>query len=443
MDAITSAAFELENRPEAEAAVLGSIILDSTSLPMVRTVLTKADMFTIKANVDIYQTILDLYDGGLYEIDIVCMRDELKQRKCLREIGGAKYLVALTESVPTSANAEYYAEIVKRCYVDRELILYANSIAHIAIEPGNSDEKIAHAQKKLNVLLKENIKIESADVRSTIAETCINFINKKQYISTGFIELDNVMYGYAPGEYIIIGARPAMGKSALMMDLAINQAKRDIPVLIFSLEMSREQLEQRLLCNIGQVNAQRAQKRELDDEEKTDLSLAAAKLKQYPLYIDSTAMLSPEQLLARTLRAISKHNIKMVFIDYLQLMSRRDRRQKEDRYTDMTHISTMAKATAMYGEIPIIMLSQLNRDPEKRKDKRPRLSDLRDTGSIEQDADVVLFIYRQDYYEDTDTGIAEIHIAKNRRGPTGRAQLVFVNNYVRFASRAMGDEIPF
>lgn len=442
MDAIREAADNLDKRPEAEAAVIGTLLLDSTLLSLIRTVLPRADMFWYPENVIIYQAIMDLHDGGLYEIDMVVMRDELKERKLLKDIGGVQYLVKLASSVPTTANAEYYAEIVKRCYVNRELIIFGGEVANVAIEEGNSDEKIGVIQRKLNVLLKENIKLDATDVSKTIAEVCGEFIKVNQYTPTGFIALDNVMYGYAPGDYIVIGARPAMGKSALMMDLAMNQVKEGRPVLIFSLEMSAQQLQQRMLCNIGQVNARRAQQNLVDDDEIKDLALAAEKIKDYPLYVDSTAMLSPEQLFARTLRAIAKHKIEIVFVDYLQLMSRRDRRQKEDRYTDITYISKMAKATAMYGRIPLVMISQLNRDPEKRKKKRPKLSDLRDSGSIEQDADVVLLLYRQDYYEDTATGIADINIAKNRRGPTGNAQLIFVDDYVRFASRAVGDEIP-
>ncbi|MEM6460053.1 MAG: replicative DNA helicase, partial [Planctomycetota bacterium] len=413
---------------EAEMALLGSLILDWRVVGDVLQILKGADDFYKPAHAAVFETLVELYDQS-QSIDMVQLNQRLIDKQLLEDVGGLEYLVALVDGVPSATEAPRYARIVRDKAVLRRLIETAGAVLH---ECYHSDEPVFElldraetqifeiAEKKgddsasdIGVLLKETFeRLERDDGRSITGH------------ETGFFELDEMTNGLQPGEMVVIAARPSMGKTAFAVNIAEHlAATKSLPVAVFSLEMSKQQLAQRMLCSRSGVDSNRMRRNTLSREDFGRLSLCVGELSEAPLYIDDTAGLTLMSLRAKARRLKQRHDVQAVFIDYLQLMSApsagRDGRQNE-----VSAISRGVKALARELAVPVVCLSQLNRQAEQREGHRPRMSDLRESGSIEQDADVIMMLHREDYYhrgdeEYVENNVAEVIVNKQRNGPTG------------------------
>lgn len=430
---------------EAEMALLGSMVLDAQVVGDVLQVLKGAEDFYKPAHAAIYETLVELYDST-QAIDMVQLNQRLIDKQMLEQVGGLAYLIDLAESVPSATGAPHYAKIVRDKAVLRRLIETAGKVLHDAF---NSDEDVVDlldraeteifeiAEKKgdgeteaLSVLLHETYdRLEAQDGQEVTG------------LETGFVELDEMTNGLQDGEMIIIAARPSMGKTAFAINIAEHiAASRKQPVAVFSLEMSKQQLAQRLLCSRSGVDSHKLRRNMLNQDDFARLALTVGELSEAPMFIDDTAGLTLMALRAKARRMKQRHGIACVVVDYLQLMSApsagRDGRQNE-----VSAISRGIKALARELNVPVICLSQLNRAAEQREGHRPRMSDLRESGSIEQDADVIMMLHREDYYhrgeEDyVDDNVAEVIINKQRNGPTGAVKLMFHGPTTRFNNLA-------
>lgn len=431
---------------EAEIAVLGSMLIEEDAIAQAIEVL-KASSFYKDAHRSIFQTILSLYNSNR-AVDLVTLTEALKVNGILDEVGGAAYLTELTAAVPTAANVLHYARIVKEKAILRHLINSATQIVTCGYE----------AKEDANILLDKAEKIifdiASAQLQgSAVAlkeiikdsiESIEKFSRQKGHISglpTGFDDLDMMTSGLQNGDLIVIAGRPSMGKSALASCIVeyagMHEGKG---VAIFSLEMSKEQLAQRMLCSQARVNLQKIRSGFLSQEEWRKLVAAAGELAETAIFIDDSAGLSALELRAKARRLKSMHNIGLIVVDYLQLMSSFSR--VENRQQEISDISRSLKALAKELSVPLIAISQLSRAPERREDFKPRLSDLRESGAIEQDADLVMLLFREEYYDpkDTNRGIAEVNIAKQRNGPVGTHKLTFLSEYAKFENLSRQEE---
>jgi replicative DNA helicase len=389
----------------------------------------------------IFDALLLLYERNSH-IDLVLLRDELKTSNKLDAVGGIDYLVQVAESVPSAASAEYYADIVKNKSLLRELIVAANDILTDAYaEGGEVSDKLDVAEQKIFAATETRSTSVAVPLRGLLHEAFEKIENRKGGITglpTGFFELDGMLCGLQKGEMTIVAARPSMGKTSLALNIAEHiGADNDIPVVIFSLEMGKHQLVERLLCSRGHIDSQLVRNGTLNSDQFEKLTRTSGELFEKPIYIDDTPGISPLEIRAKCRRLKSQFDIQCVVIDYLQLMSMGGR--VESRQQEVSQMSRYLKSLARELDIPVIVLSQLNRASEGREGHRPRMSDLRDSGSIEQDADVVLLLHREDYYhrgesedEYTDNNEAEVIIAKQRNGPTGVVRLLFRGEYTRF-----------
>jgi replicative DNA helicase len=431
---------------EAEMAVLGSMLIEEEAIPMAMEVVD-VDCFYKEANRTIFSAILDLYNSQK-SVDFITLSEELKRKNTLDTIGGVAYLTSLTEAVPTAANVQHYARIIKEKSVLRFLINNATQIVSESYETkGNVEELLDRAEKLIfeisdhkakggYVILKEIIKDS--------IETIDRLYQKKTHVTgvpTGFLDFDKQTAGLQNSDLIVIAGRPSMGKSALALSIAEHAAVVEkIPVGFFSLEMSKEQLVQRLLCSHAKVDAHKVRSGFLAPSDWPRLTSAAGKLSDAPIYIDDSPAISALELRAKARRLKSHHDIKLIVLDYLQLM-RGTISQSESRQQEISEISRSLKALARELDIPVIAISQLSRAVEARQDHRPQLSDLRESGAIEQDADVVVLLLREEYYSPTEQnrGIAEVILAKQRNGPVGSIQLSFIKEYMRFENLAQTD----
>jgi replicative DNA helicase len=435
---------------EAEAAVLGSMIIDPERIGQVIEVL-KAESFYHFAHQIIFDALIKLYENSSSAVDLVLLRDELKKRKQLEEIGGVDYLKRLAESVPSSANIEYYANIVKDKSLLRELIQAGTEVINDAYsEDGEADAKLDNAEQKIFAVTYKKITGSAVPIKDLLLQAMQSIENRDSThvtgLSTGFFELNELTCGLQKSEMIIIAGRPSMGKTSFAMNIAEHiGADNEVPVAIFSLEMSKQQLAERMLCGRALVDAQLVRKGMLNEQQWADLVKACGDLSHKPIFIDDSAGLAPLEIRAKCRRLKSQHGIRCVVIDYLQLMGLGGR--VESRQQEISTISRYLKALARELEVPVIVLSQLNRAPEGREDHRPRMSDLRESGSIEQDADVVMLLHREDYYHSGEDGYertnqAEIIVAKQRNGPTGIVKLVFNDRFTRFENLSHAQQ-PF
>jgi len=429
---------------EAEAAVLGSMMLDRERIGQLIQMIS-TDCFYRPEHQIIFDALVSLYEKN-NRIDLVLLRDELKKRKQLKTVGGVEYLVKVAESVPSTANAEYYAQIVKEKSMLRELIQASTEILSDAYDPsGQTNEKLDLAEQKIFAVTEKKISGEAVRLKSLLMEAFDNIESRGGAhvtgLSTGYIELDQLLCGLQKGEMIIIAGRPSMGKTSLALNIAEHiGAEENAPVAFFSLEMSRQQLVERFLCSRGRIDLQRVRRGMLGTDELERLRDVNSELFEAPIYIDDTAGLTPLMVRAKCRRLKSLHNIQCVLIDYLQLMSVEGR--VESRQQEVSLISRYLKALAKELDIPVVVLSQLNRSPEGREGHRPRMSDLRESGSIEQDADVVMLLHREAYYHRGESGweqdnpdkanTANIIVAKQRNGPTGLVELCFESEFTRF-----------
>ena len=440
----------LPSSEDAEKGVLCSLLLSPREVADICVLSLRPDAFYIPAHRTIYSLVLE-FGAKSKPIDFVSLKQALKDRNQLEEIGGPEYLSALYSFVPTAANAAYYIEIVREKYVLRRLIIAFNNLSNQCYDAQEDIRPLLDdTEKEIFAITGEHVKTEIVATKDLVMAT-IEQIEKLYEnrgsitgIPTGFGDLDKMTLGLHPAEMIVIAARPSMGKTALAMNIAEHVAMNvGKAVAVFSLEMSSQQLVQRLLCSRAQVDLQRVRDGFLSERDFPKLTSAAAKLAAAKMFIDDTPGLSIMELRAKARRMKSQYDVELIVIDYLQLLRSTTRRAQDNRQLEISEISGGIKALAKELNLPIVVVAQLNRQPDTRAKEggRPRLSDLRESGSIEQDADVVGLLVRPEYYEtDEDArqekaGEAELIIAKQRNGPTGEVQLVFRKEYTRFESR--------
>jgi replicative DNA helicase len=443
----------------AEAAVLGSMLIDPKCIPDVIGILGRDSFYRLEHQ-RIFEALISLWESKGGVVDAVLLRDELERRKELEEVGGVEYIGKILESVPSASSVEYYAGIVKDKMLLRELIGAASGILDDAYGEGGTrgegretKEMLDEAERRIFAVTDKNIS-SNAVVLKDLVSKAYELIEKRKGshvtgLATGYHELDDLTCGLQNGEMIIIAGRPSMGKTSLCLNIAeYVGAEIGMPVAVFSLEMGRQQLAERFLCSISEVDAQDVRKGRLNTEQYQKLVEACGRLTEAPIFIDDTASLTPLELRAKARRLKSTHDIQCVMVDYLQLMHLGGR--IESRQQEITTISRYLKGLARELNIPVVVLSQLNRSPEGREGHRPRMSDLRESGSIEQDADVVMLLHREDYYHRGEQGYeqnntAELIIAKQRNGPTGIVPLTFRERITRFenASHVEAEAVPF
>lgn len=429
--------------PEAEAAVLGSMLLDRECIGDIVEHIN-ADSFSLTEHRIIFGAILTLYENNS-QIDLVLLRDELKKRKSLEAVGGVDYLVRVIESVPSAASAEYYAGIVRDKAMLRSLARTCGEILNEACdEGGDIGEKLDTAEQRIFEVTEQKIKGSAVALKDLITQTFENIESRKGShvtgLSTGFEELNYNLAGLQKGEMIIIAGRPSMGKTSFALNVAEHLgADENVPVVIFSLEMGKHQLVERFLCSRSGIDAQLVRKGMLSADQMAELTRVGGELFEKPIFIDDSPGLTPLMIRAKCRRLKSQYDIQGVFIDYMQLMSLGGR--VESRQQEISTISRYLKALARELEVPVVVLSQLNRGAEGREGHRPRMSDLRESGSIEQDADVIMLLHREDYYhrgeaDYEDNNVAEVIIAKQRNGPTGTVELIFDGRLTRFRPKS-------
>ena len=424
----------------AEQAVLGSMLTDKDAVIAAIEVL-KPDDFYRDDNKEIYSAMLELYGTG-GNIDTITLSQQLTLRGSLDKVGGIAYIASLIDNVPTTTNVEEYIKIVEEKSTLRQLIKTANEILKLSYsQTEDVNAIIEQTEKKIfDVLQNRNTRGYSSikDVLiTTFDEIEKRYKDKSKItgISSGFTDLDMKISGLNPSDLIIVAARPAMGKSAFVLNIADYVASHQhVPVMLFSLEMSKEQLVNRVLCSESEIDSMKLRNAELTSEDWLKLGQASGQLADIPLYIDDTPGLSSAELRAKCRKAKLEKNIGLVIIDYMQLME--SKTKNESRQQEISEISRSLKILAKELNVPVIALSQLSRATESRTDHRPMLSDLRESGAIEQDADIVLFLHREDYYdENTDKkNIAEVIVAKNRNGATGSVELAWLGQYTKFAN---------
>jgi replicative DNA helicase len=389
----------------------------------------------------IYRAAIDLYSHG-EPVDAITLADKLEERSELEQVGGRSRVHELAALVPATANAGHYARIVRDMSMLRGLIAAGGEIQRLGWDrPGDIPDLIGQAEAALYSLTEPRAESRLALFKETLLETFarINELYESGAeitgIPSGFKELDQITAGFQPANLIVLAARPSMGKSALCLSVLANVAKAGLPAALFSLEMSRQEIAQRLICMEGKIDSHSVRTGKLGQEDWTRLATACGTLEAVPLYIDDTPGLSLLELRShmQTLKR-REPDLSLVVVDYLQLMT--EGTASESRLQEVSAISRGLKSIAKDFDVPVLALSQLSRAPEQRHDKRPILSDLRESGSIEQDADLVMFIYRDEYYnsDSEDQGMAEISVAKHRNGPTDTIKLAFLKRYAKFSS---------
>ena len=421
---------------EAEQAIVGGILINNDALNQVVDILSGEDFYR-EAHTLIYDGMLTLYNRD-DPVDVITLSQVLKEKGALDRVGGTEYLASLAEATATSAGIMYHAEIVKDLSTRRNLIQQCSHISEICFQPGNDTEDILDsaeqyifeiAERSIDqkfLQLDEVVKNSFKKIESTTGSNITG-------ISTGFTDFDNLTSGLQNSDFIIVAGRPSMGKTALALNIALNAAIVDkVGVAIFSLEMSSLQLGIRLLGCDAMIDAWKLRKGALHDDDYLRLTDSANRLSELPIYIDDSSGLSSLEIKAKARRLKKRHNISLVIIDYLQLMQ--SKKAVESRQLEISDISRSLKALAKDLDIPVLAVSQLNRKVEDRPNKRPMLADLRESGAIEQDADLILFIYREELYNRTEEnkGKAELNIAKHRNGPTGLVNLTFREKYTKF-----------
>ena len=426
---------------DAEQAILGSMLTDQDAVIDAMEVLKPEDFYR-EDNKYIYQSIINLYNRG-EPIDIITVKAELTSMQKFEAVGGIEYLATLPDKVPLVANADKYIKIVEEKSILRQLIKAANEIQSLGYAQNEEIDNIVDQSEKMifNIMQGKNQK-GYTQIKDVLVETFAELeklYNQKETITgvpTGFADLDYKTAGLHNSDLILIAARPAMGKSAFALNIAtyaaINTKK---PVVIFNLEMSKEQLVNRMLCSEAMVDSNKIRTGKIDEEDWIKLATALGPLSEAPIYIDDTPGISVAEIRAKCRKLKLEKNIGLVVIDYLQLIQGSGKRNAS-REQEISEISRSLKILAKELDVPVIALSQLSRAAETRQDHRPMLSDLRESGAIEQDADIVMFLYRDDYYnpDSEKKNIAEVILAKHRAGSTGTVELLWMGNYTKFAN---------
>ncbi|MBI4432215.1 MAG: replicative DNA helicase [Candidatus Omnitrophica bacterium] len=423
---------------EAEAATLGSMLIEEDAIAQAIELLTPISFYK-DAHRKIFECLTILFDKNK-AVDLITLTDALLKEGTLEAVGGADYLAYLTTIVPTAANVAHYAKIVKEKYILRHLIQQATQIVSDSYDATQDVEGLLdRAEKVIFDISGQKFSggiVPLKDIVRNQIETIDRLYQRKEHITgiaTGFHEFDTQTAGLQPSDLVIVAARPSMGKSAFVTCIAEHAGViLKTPVAIFSLEMSKEQLIQRMLCSRARVNAHKVRTGFLAQSDWPNLTSAAAKLSEAPMYIDDTPGISVLELKAKARRLKSQYGIKLLILDYLQLM--KGSGPAENRQQEISEISRSLKELAREIHVPVIAVSQLSRAVESRTDHRPQLSDLRESGAIEQDSDVVVLLLREEYYNPTEEnrGQAEVIIAKQRNGPVGSLKLAFIHEYTRF-----------
>jgi replicative DNA helicase len=438
----------LPHNLEAERSVLGAILLHNDAFNSAAETVDASDFFR-DAHRRIFEKMVRLAERG-NAIDLVTLKEELSRSGELDEVGGPAYITALVDGVPRSTNVEHYARIIKEKSTLRNLIYSANKILTNAYEADeDADTILDQAESAIFAIADKKVRdgfVSLKDLAETSLDTIEKLASRKELVTgvpTGFTDLDEMTSGLQPSDIVIVAARPSMGKTSLVLNMAQHVGtKTDMTVGIFSLEMSKEQLFLRMLTGEARIDAHRLRGGFLGERDWGKLSQALGTLSEAKIFIDDTPSIGVLEMRAKCRRLQAEHGLHMVIIDYVQLMQGRGR--FENRTLEVAAISRSLKGLAKELRVPIVVLSQLSRASETRSDHRPQLSDLRESGALEQDADVVMFIYREDQYADKNapptemTGTAELIIAKQRNGPTGVVKLAFIREFTRFENLAGG-----
>jgi replicative DNA helicase len=425
---------------EAECGVLGSIIIDPEAIVQVADFLHPDDFYR-DAHRNIYEIILHLYEQH-EPADFITICDELERRNKLEDVGGASYITSLINQVPTSGNVEYYGRIVERTSILRRLIHAAGQIAAIAYEEGDADVALDKAEQLIFGISQKHARSDFSLLRNILSEYMdkLDQLHERRGtivgVPTGFTDLDRLTGGLQKSDLIILAARPAVGKTSLSLSLAHNAAvKYQQSIAVFSLEMSKEQLVQRLLSMDAGIDQHRLRTGWIEDDEWERIVYSMGTLSEANIWIDDTAGISTVEMRSKARRLHAQHGIDLIIVDYLQLMQATiGNKRNENRVQEISEVSRSLKALARELNIPVLALAQLSRAVESRQSKVPQLSDLRESGSLEQDSDVVMFIYRDDVYnpESERKNIADVIVAKHRNGPIGEVSLYFQASQTRF-----------
>ncbi|MEI8291105.1 MAG: replicative DNA helicase [Verrucomicrobiota bacterium] len=448
--------------PEAEMGVLGCALLDPNQCigECIEKLKDEGKMaFYDLRHQTIYETLSAMFDAKL-PIDLITVQQHLKDRQLLDQVGGIAYLSQLQDAVPSAANLSYYLDIVREKHLLRKLITTCSGVVGKVYDyEGNVEELLDEVEKEVLRVNESRAQGGNLPIKTLVGkavEKIQNYFDRKgalDGLATGFMDLDKMTDGLHGKEMIVIAARPSMGKTSLAMNIAEHVAlELNLPVGVFSLEMGAESLIMRMMCSLARVNMRNIRDGFMAETDFPKLTSAASRLSRAPLFIDDTAGLSILQLRARARRMAQQHGIKLFVIDYLQLLNSTARRSQENRQQEIADISSGIKALAKELDVPVIVLSQLNRELEKDKSRKPRLSDLRESGSIEQDADLVGLLYKPDSGDDEEGNATEsdgvpvnLLIAKQRNGPTGDVHMTFLKPYTRFESatnRISDEDVP-
>jgi replicative DNA helicase len=451
---------------EVERNLLGSMMLNRDAIAEVIPILSREDArwFYRSDHHKLFEVLIDIYDSNR-PMDLVVVRDELQRRDLLEEVGGVPYIIRLAESVGSWANAEYYARIVRDKGLLRDLIRCAGQITEEAYAESQAARIVLdHAEQRLFEVTERRTSGQAAPLSELLKEVSAQIdVRGEHYLSglaTGFDELDDLTSGFQAGDFIIVAGRPSMGKTAFGLTVAEHMAANDgRPAVFFSMEMSRSQVAHRVLCSRARIDSHKVRRRMLTEPDVNQMLHVCGQLEEAPLFIDDTPGMSVLEVRAKARRLRQQHNIQAVFVDYLQLMHFPGM-ERESRQQEIAMISRGLKSLGRELQIPVIAMAQLNRAAEQREGNRPRMSDLRESGAIEQDADVVLLLHREEYYhankqtiDPSIKNLAEVIVAKQRNGPTGTVKLHFNDRCTRFDNRAVvpepdyvapyGDDTPF
>src|SRR6185437_11879115 len=450
-DTVAAAAAErtLPHNLEAEKSVLGAILVHNDAFNHAAELIDAHDFFR-DAHRRIFEKMIVLSERG-DAIDLVTLKDELQRSSELEEVGGPAYIASLADGVPRSANVEHYARIVKEKATLRNLIHSANRILSTAYEAEqDADLVLDDAEKAIFEIAEDKIREGFVPLRDLVQSSFATIEKLQQHkglvtgVPTGFLDLDEMTSGLQPSDLVLVAARPSMGKTSFVLNIAQHVGTQtDMTVGFFSLEMSKEQLFMRMLTSEARIDAHRFRSGYLSEKDYGRLSHALGTLAEARVFIDDSASIAVLEMRAKARRLQAEHGLHLLIIDYIQLMQGRGR--FESRQAELASISRSLKGLAKELNVPIVALSQLSRAPETRSDHRPQLSDLREAGALEQDADLVMFIFREEQYRDAEgqqnqeaEGVAEIIVGKQRNGPTGVAKLAFIKEHTRFENLAQG-----